>query len=489
MLNTPFALCPKCTSNIPSLSINKRHIDTLSINCACGYTSNMPLHIYLTHYNRFKVKSTSSPLCKKHNRLCCKKCSKHSKNTNLIDKDFFNNAIEKISNHITNYITPLCTHALGILTKLKREIEMNYTRTVSQCKDISEFIRVLSENYVASLNDTVEAHCDLWLYKCSDENCVRSINAYFKTFSLYEKPLELVSFSATSKCTNISIKSMISLSDGRIAVHDEDTIYIGRYGTRRDIKFDIEIRHNNTINSLCKLDNDNILACGAMTIDVYNDTYKKIAEISTEESINKVLAIANERFVVCCEQSIFVYLNNETHPMKKIPIDLDPDATAITYIKEKNLIVIYSDDKLTLCSMTSYQIVSVFEVDIDDYDDDSVHVEVVDKERVMIVRNLKLVMINVIEGRKEFEIEDSKIGSITAMRRLNERYLVCACKSETEFRKGNYWEIKFLIVDWEMRKYTMSKCEQDEIIKEIVRIDDREMMTTNGHSIDIWKGE
>ena len=119
---------------------------------------------------------------------------------------------------------------------------------------------------------------------------------------------------------SFSIKSMISLSDGRIAVHDEDTIYIGRYGTRRDIKFDIEIRHNNTINSLCKLDNDNILACGAMTIDVYNDTYKKIAEISTEESINKVLAIANERFVVCCEQSIFVYLR--THLIQKASLYL-----------------------------------------------------------------------------------------------------------------------------------------------------------------------
>ena len=495
MLNTPFALCPKCTSNFPSLSINKHRIDLLSISCNCGYAATMPLHAYLTHYKRFRVKSTTSPLCKKHNRLSCKKCIKKTKNDNVIDKDFFKNTIETITNHIKNYVTPLRTHALGILLRLKNEIEVNYAKTVSLCNDISSFIRILAENYTPMLNETVETHCDLWLYKCSDENSFQSINAYLKNFSLYEKPLEIVSFSSTSKCTNLSIKSMTLLSDGRIAVHDTaETIYIGRPCSKRDLKFDIEIRSHNKINSLCQLDSGELLASGDTSIDVYSvkeNSYEKISEISTEEVIYKLFSISNRRFVVCGDKTLFIYAIDDTHPTQKIQIDFDIDdnSTAVTYIKSNELVVTYTDDKLIVCSMISYQIVSVVEVDCEGCDDDAVHLEAVDAERVMIGRNRRIVIVNVFEGRKEFEVEDSKIGSVTAMRRLNERYVVCACKMEAEFRKVNYLDIKFLIFDCQLRKYTMDKCNQDEIIKEIIRVDERSMMTTNGHSIEIWKGE
>ena len=200
--------------------------------------------------------------------------------------------------------------------------------------------------------------------------------------------------------------------------------------------------------------------------------------------------MSNQRFVLCSESFLLVYNYEEAQQIKKIEIEFDEEdnSNLITYIKDKDYIVIFNYEKLTVYSMKSYQVVNVIEVDIEGQVENT-KIEMVDCDRVMIGRNNKIVIVNILTGRKEYEIEDSKIGNITAMMRLNERYIICASKMESEFRKVNYWHIKFVIFDYQLRKYTMDNCNQDEIITEMIRMDDRRMITTNGHSIDIWKGE
>ena len=67
MTSKLYALCPKCTSNIPSFIIDKNNHTKLKIKCKCGYNNSLSLYEYLDNYNKTKIEHYYTFTCLKHN--------------------------------------------------------------------------------------------------------------------------------------------------------------------------------------------------------------------------------------------------------------------------------------------------------------------------------------------------------------------------------------------------------------------------------------
>ena len=66
--NFYYALCPKCTTNIPSFTIKLEYKRKLEINCKCGYIDSLTFNDYLNNYITSKVKNNYSFTYPKHNK-------------------------------------------------------------------------------------------------------------------------------------------------------------------------------------------------------------------------------------------------------------------------------------------------------------------------------------------------------------------------------------------------------------------------------------
>ena len=64
-----YALCPRCTDNIPFIAFTDKTHRNLSIECDCNYhVSSMPLTEYLQSISSAKKKSNYNDSCIKHNK-------------------------------------------------------------------------------------------------------------------------------------------------------------------------------------------------------------------------------------------------------------------------------------------------------------------------------------------------------------------------------------------------------------------------------------
>ena len=245
-----YALCPQCTSNVPSIKLVNETERIISIKCKCGYENELPISSYLKAYSKNKIKCNESLYkCIKHNnkftlycnaceKKFCSKCAYANEKHLLRNLDCTINATKNDSNFnkMLSYLKSLRNKAISMINKLKEEIEKSYMNCYAMNNELYSLLKILRENCINNNQKVQENYMQLkgeriwsfpYRYKCENES-IEGIIDYFKRFSFKKGLLHISSLKSIypinkEKCNYLTI---CLLNDKRIAASKDFKIYI-----------------------------------------------------------------------------------------------------------------------------------------------------------------------------------------------------------------------------------------------------------------------
>ena len=118
-------------------------------------------------------------------------------------------------------------------------------------------------------------------------------------------------------------------------------------------------------------------------------------------------------------------LNINTLFVEKLEGHTD-NVTSLAYNKEKNILVSGSEDNtIRLCNMQTFQVISVI---LNVRCDESRNLSLIDRNRIIIGGNYKMVILDISSGKRE-EIKYYRFNDPIRFIRMNEKMLLIGCSS------------------------------------------------------------
>ena len=197
--NFYYALCPKCTKNIPSLTIKLGYNRELEISCKCGYVNALNLNDYFENYITSKVKNNYSFTCQKHNKPYtyynpiysehyCDDCDINANDSFLIklvppDLSLINKNIIKADKIIYSHFKEISDEAINLLkNKISRSKSQDDIVKMSMminsieylhahCKEKNQHILFLYSIIASNYNSNFNMNDFLTRYTLSIQKC------------------------------------------------------------------------------------------------------------------------------------------------------------------------------------------------------------------------------------------------------------------------------------------------------------------------------
>ena len=328
-------LCPKCSA-YPFIDIEKEKKNEILINCDnCSYLKSENLQNYLTNIKENQNKEPN--LSEKYNKSksFCENCNKYillDTNLNehqnhkiidlkkLIDTKEMKTRVSEGYAHIETYCKNLkdkgvtkIKNDIEELLKKKKELENNiqelekaYESFKTDNSNILSFMNNIINNYENENNNyyllkNVEKIQNIYIFKYKGGEDYKSIIKYFELYSFSQKTIFIDNLDKIQEIYGItdSIQTIIKLNDGKYAVcgYDESITIFNR-------NFDkiLSIPVGASVNSICQLENGQILSCSEKDIKfwtVSDSTYVCDHTLETDHLrlINHVVPITKDRIV------------------------------------------------------------------------------------------------------------------------------------------------------------------------------------------------
>ena len=224
-------LCPKCNRH-PQIKIFPFTKPFISIDCYCGYSTQMNIDKYFSIIEKKSIKTGQYIQCDKHSQpyivYCidcslhlCSQCNinfhqSHNKISILFDKSTVNENIKLSHEHIDNYLTNLLKEQVSMyeeeIEKLKIEFEKTKNRNNTILLMIEKIIGTYREdhpsyytykNIISNTNFSIEKYDSTYHY---------SVNDYFHSYSIINEMRQIFTVQE-------SLRNIFVLPDKRIVSH------------------------------------------------------------------------------------------------------------------------------------------------------------------------------------------------------------------------------------------------------------------------------
>ena len=232
MLNNNIeTLCPKCNRH-PQIKIFPFTKPFISIDCYCGYSSQMNIDKYFSIIEKKSTKTGQYIQCDKHSQpyiIYCLDCSlhlcsqcninfhqSHNKISIVFDKSSVNEKIKLSHAHIDNYLTNLLKEQVTMYEEAIENLKIEFEKT----KNRNKIILFLIEKIIGTYR---EDHPSFYTYKNIISNTNFSIEKYDSTYH-YSVNDYFHSYSIINEMRPIftvqqSLRNIFVLPDKRIVSH------------------------------------------------------------------------------------------------------------------------------------------------------------------------------------------------------------------------------------------------------------------------------
>ena len=377
------ALCPKCTSSVPKLTLVG---NSLYIKCDCGKNENAPLPLsdYLSQLKSQPDRKVSfKTTCAKHQnkkyQFCCIECSsslceqcqsEHKCKENLQNAIF---PMELIQYTYLNNLPRNIKNAEGIISSyfptlkeqyLKEEKDPEkinkftkaYEKAVSESQNIIEFITILMECYepdngclVTTLKDLSGVDCDMYIEGGDSESLLN----YFEKFSMSVlNEDKIISEDAFERVT-----AMAQLRNGNIALGNEKGKIIILDAGYKIVK-EISIK-GNLIYEISQLDNDIIVSASEKELTFLSADYQVIKTIEKNQNKSQFSALSNNRIAAFVDSKIKIFDCASSDKFSEIATldyaQKSENVMTMLYVKEKNLLITADNEGIRVWDMTTYK--------------------------------------------------------------------------------------------------------------------------------------
>ena len=419
-METEGKICPKCKTNL-TISLVK---DTTNFHCQCGYGEQLKVEDYLANY--CKNKTVNNPKAE--------------------------SLLKKGNDFLESYFKELYNKKINELKESIKLLEAAYEESHKRNKNILSLLQILEENS----KNTNEY---LYLYKCADENDIKQVIKFYKDYYINWKEIDQSKLTECKRITDHTkpVNCIVRLKDGRVATCS-NTIRI--YDLSNDYHCDQVIdRHNETITSICQLDDGTIVSSGNdFSITIGDHTIKN----AHEKFIPKVLTLPNNRIASCSyDDTIKIWKSDPPYsdtPIKVLTVSMP---YSIIYIKEKDILV-SSGGKLTFWNMTTYQVIN----ENNEVKSSNSCLSQIDKDRILAGDFHEFWIVNINKYEVEKHVYDSYFGKVTsAMKMRDNKTIFITAISD--------W---FIFYDLETKKYTLTRQVH---VKNAIALDGETFMTSS----------
>ena len=386
--NTIRALCLKCDSNIPLLSILDH---TICIKCKCGYNDAVPIAEYLSSYAKEQRKCTYINRCPYHNEVVtkydyqepglCDKCK--TREYDLIDYINIEKQVEeakekikKCYEHFDNYFTKLKKDTIDKLNQQIKSVEISYDKSISINKTILSFIEIIVDNFKCDnyrMYTNFTNNVKLNIYPYIKDKGIQSVIDYFTNYNVHEVKefYKLKSKDTEMNCNHIN--SLLNLKDGRIASCSRNGL-IKIVNPKKNFNCDINIiTHQNWVQSLCQLDNGNIVSCESssnsslMIFSISENSYKLVHKIDikyeNEHVLSAKVAALSDNRIATGNKSLLIFDGTcKTDKPLIVLKERKGEIDNILYLREKEIAVTATtSNTVSVWDVKDYQLVTCIE--------------------------------------------------------------------------------------------------------------------------------
>lgn len=339
------------------------------------------------------------------------------------------------------------------------------------------------------------------IYEFTDDisNTEKVIN-YIKNYHIITTKQNRVDVKNIQEIRNITkneyLFSVTVLKDGRLAVTGKD--YSNEEEEVSDFCFlkiyDSSIYYHCSIKiimpcmfGLIEEENGNLITWnykGNIKMwSVYKDTYQCILEFKLSSKPNKLISLFDNRIMSLGLHDTKLKIWSLNIPRTEEPIEtleIKIEIYFFFYIKERDLLISYLEDKsFCIFNMKNYQVVNRI-TKIPKLFRSKLYL--MDNQRIIIGSNKKMIIVNIVQGRKEleFEFEEDNIKEIKCFLKLRDNEtILCGC-NDGIFCAYNLMEKKYIYLG--AHRFTIGN------IENILKIDDTTFISFTFYGeIIFWK--
>lgn len=173
------------------------------------------------------------------------------------------------------------------------------------------------------------------------------------------------------KLKNSSLNCLIRLKDNRIATSSEDkTIFI--INPKNNYHCDISFKVNKEeLNSIIQIDNGYLVSASLNYIELWKigktsheflASYQVYSNINKNYQVEEIVALSNNRIAVEINPTILIYKGDtpfQSTPIHKITFSKDENIGLIYYLREKEIIISTTLEKIYFLCGVTYQCICV----------------------------------------------------------------------------------------------------------------------------------
>ena len=440
MTSKLYALCPKCTSNIPSFIIDKNNHTKLKIKCKCGYNNSLSLYEYLDNYNKTKIEHHYTFTCLKHNlpfvsysplhsQHYCKDCNADQSELfmimiNDIQIDTIKENLQQAENFInSSNFSQFKAQAIERLQKQISDINFVYEDCVKRNKAVISFLNIIVSNYQSCYN----------FYDLLQNNKTFNLSVSNKDAVMYYKYYSLLSNTENFHCNRISFDKALNvlkrernsfeiklLNDQRLAISLGYSISI--YDNKK-FNCELTIKADYNILTFCQLEN------GHLVLSLLNNQ-NQIWSISEQKLLfsfrnnniipNSIVSLQDNLFAFhSVSLQIMIWKDSPPYsekPFKEIDVTFYTNRISIYsqffyFVKEKKILIRINAKNLECFDMKTYQMITVINIK----SSDNMIIKKIDDKRIGALDEYKMLVINIEKWTIEEEIEIESLSTNFAM--------------------------------------------------------------------------
>ena len=435
-----YALCPKCTTNIPSFIIDRNNHTKIKIKCKCGYNNSLSLYEYLDNYNKTKIEHQYTFTCPKHNlpfvsysslhsKHYCKDCNSDTNEMfmikiNDIQIDTIKENLQQAENFINSAtFSQYKEQAIERLQKQIADINFVYKDCVKRNKAVISFLNIIVSNYQSCYT----------FYDLLQNSKNFNLNVSNKDAMMYYKYYSLLSNTKNFNYNRISFDKALNvikkernpseiklLNDGRLAINRSNTISI--YDIK-NFNCELTIKAENNIITFCQLENGHlVLSLSDNKNQIWSLSEQKVLfSFRNKNIIQKSLVSLQENLFAFHSVPFKIMIWKDSPPYNEKPFK-EIDVTFYTnrlimysqlfyFIREKQILIRINDKNLECFDMKTYQIITVINIK----NSDNMIIKKIDDKRIGVLDQFKMFIINIEKWTFEEEIEIESLSTNFAM--------------------------------------------------------------------------
>ena len=459
--NKILPLCPEC-GRLPFFQFEGYPISCITIKCECGLNDSFDIKEYLKRNknNQEKVIKNCqihllpfSEFCLSCQKSICQKCidhNRHSKTEIINEPSFYKSTLElktnlqKVYDEASHYMIKLKNKYITRLIEIINTIESKYEEWSFTNKNIHELLNIIINSYSQEepsfyiINNIKSIQkVSLQRYKFDNSDIINEYNYtnlinYFNYSILFDQiqktfipnDFDFVEEKKITKIHKSSIRSLILLTDGRIASSSSDnTIKIYNKKT-----YECELTltgHKDTVWSICSLDNNRIVSSSSdKQIKFWKVTDKTFSceytiKNAHEDEILFVVSLSKNRIASCgLDGKINIWSLYSYKLIAQLPVNREKKSIVkgLIQLNKKEILVSGAyDDDLCIWNLNTYNSIKRIPNIVCSWSNALLQI---DGNRIIVGGKSKIVVINIISYTIEQNIQGSFQGDIFSFLKL-----------------------------------------------------------------------